>query len=57
MTAKITLEQFKESTEEFFGWVGPHDKTKTEWLLTLENWAKWQYAVAYAKEQETEVPG
>ncbi|KKN70592.1 hypothetical protein LCGC14_0430230 [marine sediment metagenome] len=50
--AKITQEQFRESLEEFFKWVSPHNKTRTEWLLTLENWAKWQYNVAYAKEQK-----
>ncbi len=50
--AKITQEQFKESLEEFFKWVSPRNKTRIEWLLTLENWAKWQYNVAHAEEQK-----
>ena len=49
---KVTKEQFEKSVKEFFEWANPDDKTKTTWLLGLEKWARWQYAVAYAEEQE-----
>ena len=40
----LTQDEFIRDVEEFFKWVSPLDKPRESWLLSLENWAKWQYA-------------
>ena len=45
---KITKTEFEEYLKEFFNWTTEKSRSKESWLLSLQDWAEWQYNRCFA---------